>query len=362
MRCTTHRFLAALLASIAMGLIPQAALGVIIASTNFVDDGGDQSIEGDTSGIGWAADGWTVQNTNLAGGILPIGMSYQVPGGGLVTSGSALSFTGPGLGSAVQRDLAETQDGDDIYISFLTKWESGVVNGNDFVIWYYGSNSGPNIGYKSNEGSGDDGPDFVARTGGSTNQYAPDELEIGETYFVVGHLTKTDPGPGNPYDRYELWVNPGLNDFATPESVSEGASNIADFSTVGVRTHQINDAGAEPDVVLFGAMTIGTTWSDVVPSDSDLLIGDFNSDGVIDTADFQVMAGNMFGHLDGVNGHENGDINFDGRIDLNDFHQFVEDFPAQAGAQSVPEPSAALLGICTLAGFIQLTRSRQRRA
>ena len=84
MRCTTHRFLAALLASSAIALIPQAALGEIIASSNFVDDGGDESIEGDTSGIGWAADGWTVQDTNLAGGILPIGMSYQVPGGGLV--------------------------------------------------------------------------------------------------------------------------------------------------------------------------------------------------------------------------------------------------------------------------------------
>lgn len=323
MRLTTHCLTILLASLVTFGLSPRTATGEIIASTNFLDDGGDGSIEGDTDGIGWAADGWTVEDASLTA-IVPSSMSYLVPGGGLVSATSALQFTGPGLGSAVQRELAEVQSGDDIYISFLTKWETGVIDGNDFVIWYFDTNGGPNIGYKANEGTGDDGPDFVARTGGSTNQYAPEDLEVGETYFVVGHLAKTDSAGA--YDRYELWVNPGINDFDTPESVSEGASNISEFSAVGVRTHQINDGGAEPDDLRFGALTIGTSWSDVVPADSDFVAGDFNADGMIDVADFQILAANIFGHLDGITGHEFGDMNLDGRIDLADHHQFVETF------------------------------------
>lgn len=362
MRFTTHCLLTILLSSlVTIGLSPRAADGEIIASTNFVDDGSDGSIEGDTSGIGWAAEGWAVQDPALAGAIVPTSMSYLVPGGGVVTATSAVQFIGPGLGSAVQRELAEVQDGDDIYISFLTRWETGVINGNDFVIWYFGTNGGPNIGYKSNEGSGDVGLDFVARTGGSTNQYAPDELVVGDTYFVVGHLSKTDPGPTNPYDRYELWVNPSISDFGDPESVSEGASNITEFSTVGVRTHQINPNGAEPDDLRFGALTIGTSWSDVVPSDAGFVAGDFNGDGKIGIEDFQILADNIFGHLDGIAGHDFGDMNLDGRIDLLDHHLFVENFPAvAAAAQAVPEPSSACLTLASLIWALQLMRRRRR--
>ena len=73
-------------------------------------------------------------------------MSYNVPGGGSVSATSAVQFTGSPLRTGVERELASLQDGDDIYISFLTKWESGEVNGNDFVIWYFNSNSGPRHG------------------------------------------------------------------------------------------------------------------------------------------------------------------------------------------------------------------------
>lgn len=244
--------------------VATASLAVEIASTDF-GDGGDGTIAGDTSGSGWAADGWAVQDAALGGAIVPSEMSYTVPGGGTVTATHALQFTGSPLGAGVQRALAEPVNGDDVFISFLTKWESGVIDGNDFVIWYFNNNGGPNIGYKANEGSGDEGPDFVARTAGNTNQYAPDELVIGDTYFVVGHLSKSTPGAANPYDTYSLYVNPSYGDFGTPESVSMGASNISEFTNVGVRSHQINAGGAEPDDLRFAALRIGTAWSDVVP-------------------------------------------------------------------------------------------------
>ena len=55
-------------------------------------------------------------------------------------------------------------------------------------------------------------------------------------------------------------------DFGTPESLSTGASNISEFTNVGVRSHQINPNGAEPDDLRFAGLRIGTTWCDVVPA------------------------------------------------------------------------------------------------
>lgn len=79
-----------------------------IASTDFMD-GGDGTIAGDTSGAGWAAAGWTVENAGLGGAIVPTTMSYDVPGGGIVSATSAVQFTGSPLAMGVQRDLASPQ-------------------------------------------------------------------------------------------------------------------------------------------------------------------------------------------------------------------------------------------------------------
>ena len=333
----------------------------LIAHTNFID-GGDGTLAGDTSGEGWADEGWTVQNADLGGTIVPVDWALDIADYGTVTAGTAVQFVGSPLGTGVQRDLAEVQSGDDIYISFLTKWETGVVDGNDFVIWYFNNNGGPNIGYKANEGSGADGLDFVARTSGGTNQYSTD-LEVGELYFVVGRLSKSISGESEPYDRYELWVNPSFNDSANPQSISEGASNISEFTAVGVRAHQINPNGDEPDDLRFANLRIASTWESVFPPGGELPDpGDFNDDGMVDTADFAILAANMYGHLDGVNGFENGDMNRDGKIDLGDFHDFVGAFngAAAAATQSVPEPSSSFLLVVALIGLSRWTRAARR--
>ena len=98
-----------------------------------------------------------------------------------------------------------------------------------------------------------------------------------------------------------------------------------------------------------------------VELNEDIVVGDFTGDGQINEDDFNTMAANMFGHLDGVTGHENGDLNFDGLIDLSDFHKFVEDFPAAAAAaQGVPEPSSLVLAIVALLGVLSIRRRTHR--
>ena len=169
-------------------------------------------------------------------------------------------------------------------------------------------------------------------------------------------------GEGELYDRYELWVNPSFNDSADPQSISEGPSNVSEFSAVGVRSHAINPNGDEPDDLRFANLRIGTTWESVFPPGGDLPDpGDFNADGVVDFADFTILANNIYGHLDGVNGFENGDMNRNGRIDLHDFHEFVGVFNgAAAGAQSVPEPSSLHLILVPLVVLLRWTRTSRR--
>ena len=66
--------------------------------------------------------------------------------------------------------------------------------------------------------------------------------------------------------------------------------------------------------------------------------GDFNIDGSIDMADFQILVNN----INTSGSSEDGDVNFDTKIDLNDFIEFRALFSSQAAA-AVPEPSSLLL-------------------
>lgn len=97
-------------------------------------------------------------------------------------------------------------------------------------------------------------------------------------------------------------------------------------------------------------------------------IGDFNDSGFIDLGDYFVLLANMQGHLDsGLNPitHGHGDINFDGKVDLDDFGLFKSIYPggasalaADLAAVSVPEPSTFVL--IGMAGFLALARRRSR--
>lgn len=95
----------------------------------------------------------------------------------------------------------------------------------------------------------------------------------------------------------------------------------------------------------------------VVNGFDEVLQGDFNFDGEVDDADYEIVRDNF---LTGTS-YAEGDFNFDGRVNLDDFAGLKEVVSQTAGAV-VPEPSGQLMFLLlfgALAGFLR--RSRKLR-
>lgn len=101
----------------------------------------------------------------------------------------------------------------------------------------------------------------------------------------------------------------------------------------------------------------------VAPGGMPLVPGDFNADGVVTEDDFFILSDNFAGHLDGPVGRAEGDINFDGRVDFDDFSEFKALYPGVvAQATAIPEPAAiTLLGLAMAALAAGYVRKHGRR-
>ena len=108
---------------------------------------------------------------------------------------------------------------------------------------------------------------------------------------------------------------------------------------------------------------LATTWSQALFTP---FLGDFNGDGNVTTADFDIMKANWLttGNSLNVNGELTGPGGIpDGVVDLLDFIEFKELYPgggsalAAALASAVPEPSGVML-LLAAAPACLLRRSR----
>ena len=76
-------------------------------------------------------------------------------------------------------------------------------------------------------------------------------------------------------------------------------------------------------------------------------IGELNEDGVINELDYHILVSNLNAHLDREVSYLDGDIDFNGAVDLNDFGLFKSLYPGVvAAATRIPEPGT--LGLATL--------------
>ena len=88
----------------------------------------------------------------------------------------------------------------------------------------------------------------------------------------------------------------------------------------------------------------------------ELVPGDFDGNGSVDQNDADILQANMFT----AGGVSSGDVNGDGNVNFQDLADFAPLFAAATGgavgAQSVPEPSATVLGLLGVVSLLTLRR------
>lgn len=224
------------------------------------------SIDDRNGGSGWD-DEWEGEGRSVESVIDTSGaeLVYRAASGELVRgSDRALAITGNDDFAAF-RDIDTRGRYRDVYVSMLVRF-TGTQNVNDFLaLWFEeaGFGEAPNIGIKMEDGSGATVEDFFVRTH-SSNHVTVEDIVNGDTYFIVGHLSKPNNGRRTVYDEFRLWVNPVSLSVQPPENaVSRGNGNISEFERIGFRSANLD----ADDEVVIDRLRIGTDWADVTEPD-----------------------------------------------------------------------------------------------
>ncbi len=181
-----------------------------------------------------------------------------------------------------------------------------------------------------------------------------DELRFVLDNTPVDFALAWDPTGGN---------SPGEGKMTLSLTTVDGSAAITSALDGSVSSSTISTAFGPADAIAgynaFGILAnsqgprndLGNFWFDDLEYtlDERKPPGDFNEDGVIDTADFLILAANF----DTGRTFAEGDNNFDGRVNLLDFVEFRRLFQAaqqQGATAAVPEPSSlTMLGLALFA-------------
>ncbi|MBY0457820.1 MAG: hypothetical protein K2V38_10815, partial [Gemmataceae bacterium] len=211
---------------------------------------GPTTLHGKAGGTGFAG-AWTSNLGSVVDG------EYQVGGNNF---------------DAATRKLASAITGD-VYFGFDFRF-LGHLDVNDFAsLWFDdGTSTGdhtavPNVGLKAQRGNGAGEEDAFIRLSGVGGTFHPTRLVEGETYRIVGKLSKVaakdNPGLAY-YNAMQLWVDPAAEaDFSVG---TVGAKpKLASISRIGIRTANldVNRWTKARDSVAFDNLKIGDSFGDV---------------------------------------------------------------------------------------------------
>lgn len=300
-----------LLSVVMLCCLTVAAQSELLVEENFDYDVGD--LDGMDGGSGFG-DGWEVFSEftfEIANPGSP--MTYNMPGGGTISGGeTALRFGNDEEDivlenevDALTREFATPIDADDVYFSFLYRYdEDGFIDNNDFVVWYFNSAGGPQFGLKGNGGDGSVPDDIVGRVNG---QFAPphqayveefdisdEEGNLGTDFFIVGKISRADASDDpDDYDQVSVWVDPSASDADSPHAIGEALPE--DFLDVSLNSLGLRAFNQEPgDAMWWDALRIGTTWESVTsPMGGQGLAGDFNGNGDLDVEDIDALSADI---------------------------------------------------------------------
>lgn len=212
----------------------------VAAATAFIGAAQAAPIMASTDGTGWT--------TSAAATVVTVGA-----GEGAIT-GQALRFSG-NSDSAATWALGSAVNARQVLVSFDLQFDTGAIDGNDFLGFWFGSSTGPNVGLKGNcGGTAGCTSDLFVRTQGTGGSFST-AVAVGTTYHLMALLEKV--GGSSTYNRYSLWVDPSAAEqagFMGADAVFNGSSGLTSFSSIGFRSANL-DSG---DAILVDNISLNT--------------------------------------------------------------------------------------------------------
>lgn len=254
-----------------LGLVALAApaRATVIAADSFTYAAG--TIVGQAGGTGWTG-AWGGNNSVQVVSTPSTPLSF-----GNINGGNK-SLVVWGANNNVAYRTFPTQF-DTLYMRYLFRYTSSQNNGNEFAALWIDNNppvepthsfKRVNMGLKMDRGPAPGTEDLMGRFDNTSTSevYSPLNLNVGETYLLVGKLYKSVPGSLSPYDRFAFWVNPTGSEGSPLGVSSISGTTTSSFYWLGVRTANLPTGLA----VWMDEMMLATSWNDVVPEPSSAIM------------------------------------------------------------------------------------------
>ena len=265
--------------------------------------------------------------------------------------GNAAPGTNSGVSYKNFNDVVLNDSGQTAFSGFLTG--TGISNSNNRGIWAMGESGLTLVAREGHEAPGTEGANFTSNFGSDLVSIA---INIaGQTAFYARITGSSNSNDGiwaqNSFgvlkliaregDLLDVDDGPGI-DFRTISSLF-----FVDMNGNGDgRPSGFNDQGQVAFTAFFTDGSSGIFVSDLVAT----FPGDYNQDGVVDTADYTVWRDTQGQTGSGLAADGNGD----GTVDADDYNVWVTNFgqTAPATSNAIPEPGALILLCMSSVGLL----------
>lgn len=233
----------------------------IIASDGFETYTAGNALNANNGGTGFTG-AYAVQSANVTVAALPL--SYSA-GTVAVTGGSnAVRVSGATNNDQLISRPFAAQTGT-VYVSFLYQASSTLEAFLQFGFSDVASGEPKgSVGLQGIGGNSANLETFFVRVpnGSTTQSVSTTPIVAGQTYFVVGKFSKVSGS--TVYNQVELFLNPTSDIEGSPTLIatSTAGTGTGTYSNFILRTARLDDG----NTYNFDALTIGTTFADVVPT------------------------------------------------------------------------------------------------
>lgn len=333
--------------SIASGLLLALLFGspvkaLVVAYEGFDYPNSSGLLHNRAGGFGWT-EGWMDNDQDFNGTMTADDTSLTSPAFPFTPVGDRIATVGGGEANRrMGANYDMTEDGVTFYGSFLLRKSVDGGTSGDAVELRLISNLTTTAAFRFGIGSGE----TLFMDSGANATTGAETLNIGDTQFMVFKIVSSSVGDDQFFG--SIYTPTDTVPVAEPSEWDVTLSEAVDHVFNGVRMHtNASVAGAEYDEI-----RIGDAWEDVTSSTS-FVSGDFNGSGAIDPGDLTALVEGLYVG----NSFAEGDIDFNGVVDLTDYNIF-RDIYLGAGLQlpsslPVPEPTALIgcLACCATLAF-----------